>query len=220
MRKIVSIVLLACLLCGLFAGCDTKKQADPDPVVDPSDAPIVEDPIVDPEPTADVVARTPEYLSVATADELAEAGITDATDTVYLFKKDYNPDDPDNSSADPNGGPYAMWLENHDDKDFVTFDVRYSSFTNLSMESLGYAGPYLLLMPESGQFYVPTNSMTTFVKKGTDISVEATYDAYNYMELDTWYTVKVSTFALPMLYLSWNRADTATMFITNIVWSD
>lgn len=28
MKKIVSIVLLACLLCGLFAGCKAKKQAD------------------------------------------------------------------------------------------------------------------------------------------------------------------------------------------------
>ena len=28
MKRIVSIVLLACLLCGLFAGCKAKKQAN------------------------------------------------------------------------------------------------------------------------------------------------------------------------------------------------
>ena len=168
---------------------------------------IWSDEIPEPEETENpgLVARNSAYLSVATSDELAAAGITDATGTVYRFTKG-------NESADPNGGPYALWLENRNNNTYVTFDIRYSAFQGKN--------PYLLIMPASGSYWTPGNSGITFLQKGTDISATESDGAYNWIDLNTWYTVTVPVSQLSELYLSWDGSDTATVFITNIVWSD
>ena len=159
-----------------------------------------------PEETEDsgLVARNPAYLSVATSNELTAAGITDATGTVYRFTKGVG-------SADPNNGDYALWLENRNSNAYVTFDVRYSTAAGKS--------PNLLVMPKAGVYMTPGSSGITFVQKGTNTTVEESDSAYNYVNLNTWYTVTVPMFALSEVYLSWDTSDTATVFITNIVWT-
>lgn len=155
-----------------------------------------------------LVARNPAYLSKATAQELEAAGITGATETVYRFTKGVG-------SADINSGDYGLWLENRNSNAYVTFDVRYS-------EAAG-KNPYLLLITrlDGGDTdYLTTSDGIIFVKKGTDISAEESDGAYNWIELNTWYTVTVPMAERSEIYLAWDTNDSATAFITNIVWSD
>ena len=154
-----------------------------------------------------LVARNSAYLGTASQDELTAAGITNAVGTVYRFTKGVG-------SADPNNGEYGLWLENRDSYDFVTFDIR------TSVSSSG--SPYLLVMDKNlnHPYLTPGNSGITFVEKGTDTSVSTSDNAYNYTALNTWYTVTVPVTGLSEIYLSWDTSYTATVFITNIVWSD
>ena len=180
------------------------KWVDPNAEPDEPDVPDVPD---EPEDTT-LVARNPAYLSVATPDELAAVGITDATGTVYRFTKGVG-------SADINNGDYGLWLENRNGNAYVTFDVRYSAATGKN--------PYLLLVAriEGGHTdYLTTSDGIIFVKKGTDISAEESDGAYNWIDLNTWYTVTIPMTDRAEIYLGWDTSDTAEVFITNIVWSD
>ena len=172
-----------------------------------------------PEDAPTLVAQTASYLTEATAEQLTEAGITDATGTVYRFTK----------AAGLEGGvgkAGALWLENRKGDAYVTFDFYYGAFSNVSLPSVGYAhsGPYLLLY-DGTSFYKPNENGVTIVEKGTDTSAETyvhngTSTVYIKLAQQTWYTVTMPVTSISKLYLPVNTTDSATMFITNIAWSN
>ena len=153
-----------------------------------------------------ISAARPDQLSVATKDQLAAAGILDTSSTIFRYTKI--------TGVDAAGS--RIYLENRNSDAYVTFDVRYSAFNNTSDPG---AGVYLLV--HDGANYLATgNGGMIVVKKGTETQAGVFSGVYNVLELNTWYTVAIPVQNLSSLYMCFNGADTATLFISNIVWGD